>query len=338
MRGIVAAAARDAPARSRSLPRMPLPLRATCTTRHAAHPTSTPAPAADVGARHRRRLRRRGAAGRGADDHDRHRRPGRRRGDDHGRRLRAAGVPRARPRATAACRSSLVVSEIFGVHEHIADVARRFAKLGYLAIAPELFVRQGDAQGDERHQHAVRDDRLEGARRAGDGRPRRQRRLGQARTAATPRGSASPASAGAGASTWLYAAHNPALKAGVAWYGRLVGATDAAAADASDRRRRRAARAGARPLRRRRHRHPARHGRADEGGAGAAAALRRRRSRVRRLPARASTPSTPTTGRATTRPRPTTAGSAASPGCARTASHERRSRRASRVAARSLRA
>jgi len=39
----------------------------------------------------------------------------------------------------------LVVSEIFGVHEHIADVARRFAKLGYLAIAPELFVRQGDA-------------------------------------------------------------------------------------------------------------------------------------------------------------------------------------------------
>ena len=40
----------------------------------------------------------------------------------------------------------LVVSEIFGVHEHIADVARRFARLGYLAIAPELFVRQGDAK------------------------------------------------------------------------------------------------------------------------------------------------------------------------------------------------
>ena len=39
----------------------------------------------------------------------------------------------------------LVVSEIFGVHEHIADVARRFAQQGYLAIAPELFVRQGDA-------------------------------------------------------------------------------------------------------------------------------------------------------------------------------------------------
>ena len=40
----------------------------------------------------------------------------------------------------------LVVSEIFGVHEHIADVTRRFAKLGYMAIAPELFVRQGDAK------------------------------------------------------------------------------------------------------------------------------------------------------------------------------------------------
>ena len=39
----------------------------------------------------------------------------------------------------------LVVSEIFGVHEHINDVARRFAKPGYFAVAPELFVRQGDA-------------------------------------------------------------------------------------------------------------------------------------------------------------------------------------------------
>jgi carboxymethylenebutenolidase len=39
----------------------------------------------------------------------------------------------------------LVISEIFGVHEHIADVARRFAKAGYFALAPELFVRQGDA-------------------------------------------------------------------------------------------------------------------------------------------------------------------------------------------------
>ena len=38
----------------------------------------------------------------------------------------------------------LVIQEIFGVHEHIQDVTRRFAQLGYLAIAPELFIRQGD--------------------------------------------------------------------------------------------------------------------------------------------------------------------------------------------------
>src|SRR5216684_8869933 len=38
----------------------------------------------------------------------------------------------------------LVVQEIFGVHEHIRDICRRFAKLGYLAVAPELYARQGD--------------------------------------------------------------------------------------------------------------------------------------------------------------------------------------------------
>src|SRR5574341_1262351 len=38
----------------------------------------------------------------------------------------------------------LVVQEIFGVHEYISDVCRRFAKLGHLAVAPELFARQGD--------------------------------------------------------------------------------------------------------------------------------------------------------------------------------------------------
>src|SRR5439155_11429841 len=38
----------------------------------------------------------------------------------------------------------LVVQEIFGVHEHIKDICRRFAKQGYLAIAPELYARQGD--------------------------------------------------------------------------------------------------------------------------------------------------------------------------------------------------
>ena len=43
----------------------------------------------------------------------------------------------------------LVISEIFGVHQHIADVAVRFARQGYLAIAPEMFIRQGDAKNTE---------------------------------------------------------------------------------------------------------------------------------------------------------------------------------------------
>jgi carboxymethylenebutenolidase len=55
-------------------------------------------------------------------------------------------VYRAAPAGRTGLPVVLVVSEIFGVHEHIADVARRFARAGYLAIAPELFVRQGDAQ------------------------------------------------------------------------------------------------------------------------------------------------------------------------------------------------
>lgn len=55
-------------------------------------------------------------------------------------------VYRAQPAGKSNLPVVLVISEIFGVHEHIADVARRFAKLGYLALAPDLFVRQGDAK------------------------------------------------------------------------------------------------------------------------------------------------------------------------------------------------
>jgi carboxymethylenebutenolidase len=59
-------------------------------------------------------------------------------------------VYRAQPAGKKNLPVILVISEIFGVHEHIADVARRFAKLGYLALAPDLFVRQGDAVNAER--------------------------------------------------------------------------------------------------------------------------------------------------------------------------------------------
>ena len=77
------------------------------------------------------------------DDHDRHQRAGGRRGEDpRRRRRRCPPTGRCRPRADLPV--ILVVQEIFGVHEHIKDICRRLAKLGYFAVAPELYARQGD--------------------------------------------------------------------------------------------------------------------------------------------------------------------------------------------------
>ncbi len=119
----------------------------------------------------------------------------------------------------------LVVSEIFGVHEHIADVARRFARLGYLAIAPELFVRQGDAgaygevaklisevvsQVPDAQVMADLDACVVWAKANGGD----ANRLGVT------------GFCWGGRITWLYSAHNPGVKAGVAWYGKLVGDTN----------------------------------------------------------------------------------------------------------------
>ena len=121
----------------------------------------------------------------------------------------------------------LVVQEIFGVHEHIKDLCRRFAKAGYLAVAPELYARQGDVSKIDRH-HRRSSPRW--CRRSPTPRscPTWTRRSPgpRRRARATRRSWASPASAGAGAIVWLYAAHNKDLKAGVAWYGRLVGKPD----------------------------------------------------------------------------------------------------------------
>ena len=120
----------------------------------------------------------------------------------------------------------LVVSEIFGVHEHIADVARRFAKLGYLAIAPELFVRQGDAKSQPDVATLVREvvDKVPDAQVMADL---------DATVAWAGENGGDVARLGVtgfcwgGRITWLYTAHNPAVKAGVAWYGQLLGATNA---------------------------------------------------------------------------------------------------------------
>ena len=120
----------------------------------------------------------------------------------------------------------LVIQEIFGVHEYIADTARRFAQAGYLAIAPELFARQGDpSQYNEMAKlmsevvSKVPDEQviadLDGA----------------VKWAGANGGN--PAKVGitgfcwGGRITWLYAAQSSNVKAGVAWYGRLVGTPSA---------------------------------------------------------------------------------------------------------------
>lgn len=129
---------------------------------------------------------------------------------------------RAAPAGKANAPVVLVVSEIFGVHEHIADVARRFAKQGYCAIAPELFVRQGDAGSYGEIAKLMQEviAKVPDAQVMGD----------LDATVAWARGQGADVSKLAitgfcwgGRIVWLYSAHNPALKAGVAWYGRLVG-------------------------------------------------------------------------------------------------------------------
>ena len=120
----------------------------------------------------------------------------------------------------------LVISEVFGVHEHIADVARRFARLGYLAIAPELFVRQGDAQSYGEIAKLVAEvvSKVPDAQALGD------LDACVAWAAANGGDTSRLAVTGfcwGGRITWLYTAHNPAVKAGVAWYGQLLGTSSA---------------------------------------------------------------------------------------------------------------
>jgi carboxymethylenebutenolidase len=120
----------------------------------------------------------------------------------------------------------LVISEIFGVHEHIADVARRFAKLGYLAIAPELFLRQGDAKGYADISKLISEviSKVPDAQVMGD--LDATVAWAQANGGDTSRLAITGFCWG-GRITWMYTAHNPKVKAGAAWYGRLVGAPNA---------------------------------------------------------------------------------------------------------------
>jgi carboxymethylenebutenolidase len=120
----------------------------------------------------------------------------------------------------------LVIEEIFGVHEYIKDVCRRLAKAGYLAVAPELYARLADLSKMTNVAEIIRDVILKApdatmlsdldataawaASHGGD--PTRLGVTGFCR---------------GGRNTWLYATHNPKLKAAVAWYGPVLGPTSA---------------------------------------------------------------------------------------------------------------
>ena len=120
----------------------------------------------------------------------------------------------------------LVVQELFGVHEYIKDICRRFAKLGYLAIAPELYARQGDVSNLKSIQEILPivskvpdaqvmsdlDAAVAWARESGKGDTSRLGITGFC---------------WGGRSVWMYCAHNSNVKAGAAWYGRVVGQTTA---------------------------------------------------------------------------------------------------------------
>ena len=127
---------------------------------------------------------------------------------------------RAMPSSGGPFATVLVVHEIFGVHEHIKDICRRLAKLGYLAVAPALYAREGDVGRMSDMQeimkvvgkvpdHQVASDL--------DSTVVWAKSTGKADTGKL----AITGFCWGGRQVWLYAAHNPALKAGVAWYGPL---------------------------------------------------------------------------------------------------------------------
>jgi carboxymethylenebutenolidase len=121
----------------------------------------------------------------------------------------------------------LVVQEIFGVHEHIRDVCRRLAKQGYMAIAPELYVRQGNVADITDINEIISKvvSKVPDAQVMSD--------LDATVAYAKASGHGDVAKLGitgfcwGGRIVWLYAAHSSALRAGVAWYGKLVGDSSA---------------------------------------------------------------------------------------------------------------
>jgi carboxymethylenebutenolidase len=128
---------------------------------------------------------------------------------------------RAMPATGGPFPTVLVIQEIFGVHEHIKDMCRRFAKLGYFAVAPALYSREGDVSGMSDIQEIISKvvAKVPDAQVASD--------LDAAVAWAKGTGKADTAKLGVtgfcwgGRQVWLYTAHNPDVKAAVAWYGPL---------------------------------------------------------------------------------------------------------------------
>ena len=129
---------------------------------------------------------------------------------------------RARPDSDAPAPVILLVHEIFGLHAYIQDLCRRLAKSGYLAIAPDLYQRQGDVSRIEQIQDIIEqvvmkvpddqvladlDAAVAWAQDSGEGDTGRLAITGFC---------------WGGRFVWLYSAHNPSLSAGAAWYGRLA--------------------------------------------------------------------------------------------------------------------
>jgi carboxymethylenebutenolidase len=127
---------------------------------------------------------------------------------------------RAMPAEGGPFATVLVVQEVFGVHEHIRDICRRLAKAGYFAVAPSLYARQGDVT-----QMSNMDDVMKVVAKVPEAEVASDLDATLAWAQAT--GKADTAKLGitgfcwGGRQVWLYCAHNPKVKAGVAWYGAL---------------------------------------------------------------------------------------------------------------------
>jgi carboxymethylenebutenolidase len=129
---------------------------------------------------------------------------------------------RARPDSDTPAPVILLVHEIFGLHAYIHDLCRRLAKSGYCAIAPHLYERQGDVSRIEQIQDIIEqvvmqvpddqvlsdlDATVAWAQHSGESDTRRLAITGFC---------------WGGRFAWLYSSHNPGVRAGAAWYGRLA--------------------------------------------------------------------------------------------------------------------